>query len=98
MMGLGCPKCNHTGYSGRVAVFELLVLDELVRTAILERKTSHDIRKISIEKSGLVTLLEDGIVKVCEGTTTFEEVLRCLPRLQKPRPLSEIRRLLGVQS
>ncbi len=98
MIGRGCPKCNHTGYSGRVAVFELLVIDELVRTAILERKTSHDIRKLSIEKSGLVTLLEDGIVKVCEGTTTFEEVLRCLPRLQKPRPLSEIRRLLGVQS
>jgi type IV pilus assembly protein PilB len=94
--GRGCPQCNHTGYSGRIAVFELLILDELVRNAILERKTSHEIRHISIEKSGLVTLLEDGIVKAAEGVTTFEEVLRCLPRLQKPRPLPVIRRLLGA--
>ncbi len=98
MKSRGCPLCNHTGYNGRVAVFELLILDELVRNAILERKTSQEIRKTSIEKSGLVTLLEDGLVKAGQGLTTLEEVLRCLPRLQSPRPLPVIHRLLGVNA
>jgi type IV pilus assembly protein PilB len=96
MKGRGCPKCNHTGYHGRIAVFELLILDEMVRNAILDRRTSHEIRQISIENSGLVTLLEDGIAKAGDGITTLEEVLRCLPRLNKPRPLAEIRRSVGA--
>jgi len=93
--GKGCPYCRHTGYLGRVGIFELLILDELIRDALLEQKTSFDIRKVSIESSGLVTLLEDGICKAANGETTLEEVLRCLPRTNKPRPLGKIRRLLG---
>jgi type IV pilus assembly protein PilB len=93
--GRGCSDCKQTGYRGRVGVFELLVLNELVRDAILEQKTSHDIRKISIQHSGLITLLEDGLVKAAAGITTIEEILRCLPKLSNPRPLSEIRRLSG---
>ncbi len=93
--GRGCSDCKQTGYKGRVGVFELLVLNELVRDAILEQKTSHEIRKISIEHSGLITLLEDGLVKAAAGTTSIEEILRCLPKLNKPRPLAEIRRLSG---
>jgi type IV pilus assembly protein PilB len=76
-------------------VFELLVLDEFVRNAIIEQKTSQEIRRISIESTGLFTLMEDGIVKAASGITTIDEVLRCLPRLQKPRPLQELRRYLG---
>ena len=92
--GEGCSKCNFTGYHGRLGVFELLILDEFVRNAIIEQKTSQEIRRISIESTGLVTLLEDGIVKAAGGLTTIDELLRCLPRLQKPRPLPELRRLL----
>jgi type IV pilus assembly protein PilB len=73
----------------------LLVLNELVRDAILAQKTSHEIRQISIQHSGLITLLEDGLVKAAAGVTTIEETLRCLPKLSKPRPLAEIRRLSG---
>lgn len=94
--GRGCTNCKQTGYKGRVGVFELLVLNELVRDAILEQKNSYEIRQISIEHSGLITLLEDGLVKAAAGVTTIEEVLRCLPKLSKPRPLAEIRRLSGV--
>jgi type IV pilus assembly protein PilB len=72
----------------------LLILDEQVRNAIIEQKTSQDIRRISIESTGLVTLLEDGLVKAAAGLTTIDEVLRSLPRLQKPRPLPELQRLL----
>jgi len=93
--GRGCPECKQTGYKGRVGVFELLILNELVRDAILSQKTSYEIRQISIEHSGLVTLLEDGLVKAAAGITTVEEILRCLPKLNKPRPLAEIRRLSG---
>lgn len=93
--GRGCPKCKQTGYKGRIGVFELLVLDGLVRDAILGQKTSYEIRQISIEHSGLVTLLEDGLVKAANGLTSVDELLRCLPKLSTPRPLAEIRRLSG---
>ncbi len=95
MAGRGCPSCRFTGYLGRIGTFELLVLNELVKDAILARKTSYEIRRISLETSGLVTLLEDGIMKASKGITTVKEVLRHLPRLHKPRPLAELRRLLG---
>lgn len=93
--GRGCKLCKQTGYRGRIGVFELLVLDELVRTAILERKTSYEIRAISINHSGLITLLEDGLVKAAAGLTTVDEILRCLPIFSPPRPLVELRRLAG---
>lgn len=93
--GRGCPQCRHTGYRGRVAAFEMLILNEAVRDGLLERQTSHQIRQISIASTGLVTLFEDGIFKAAKGITTVEEALRRLPRLQKPRPLAELRRLVG---
>ncbi len=93
--GRGCTDCKQTGYKGRVGVFEVLVLNELVRSAILEQKTSYEIRQISIEHAGLVTLLEDGLLKAAAGITSVEEVLRSLPRLSSPRPLLELRRLSG---
>ena len=90
--GRGCTNCQHTGYNRRVGIFELLILDQLVRDAILERKPSKELRQISIESAGLITLLEDGIHKAAEGVTTVEELLRSLPRLQQPRPMAELRR------
>lgn len=95
--GEGCERCHFTGYRGRVAVFEALVLNEPVREAILERRTSAQIRRISLESSGLVTLLEDGLCKAAVGQTTLREVRRTLPRLAVPRSLSEIRRLSGLR-
>jgi type IV pilus assembly protein PilB len=94
-VGRGCSACHYTGYSGRVGVFELLVLNETVKDAILNKRTSSEIRRVSIETSGLITLLEDGLAKAAQGTTSLHEVLRQLPRLGRPRPLKEIRRLVG---
>lgn len=93
--GRGCKMCKQSGYKGRLGVFELLVLDERVRTAILEQKTSFDIRTISINHSGLITLLEDGLVKAGKGLTTIDELLRCLPIFSAPRPFVELCRLSG---
>src|SRR5207244_7514628 len=92
-MGRGCSQCRFTGYQGRIGAFELLVLDEMVKDAILARRTSHEIRRISLDSSGLVTLLEDGIVKAARGLTSLQEALHHLPRLTKPRPLRDLRRL-----
>jgi type IV pilus assembly protein PilB len=94
-VGSGCEHCGFTGYRGRTGVFELLVLNEYVKEAILNRKTSYEIRRISIETTGLVTLLEDGIAKAAKGITSISEVLRHLPLLEAPRPIDQINRLLG---
>jgi type IV pilus assembly protein PilB len=94
-LGRGCNLCRFTGYRGRIGAFELLVLDEMLKDAILARSTSHEIRRISLASSGLVTMLEDGIVKAARGLTSFQEVLHNLPRLTQSRPLRELRRLVG---
>ena len=95
--GGGCTQCRHLGYKGRTAVYELLILNEPVKEALIQRRTSYEIRRISTESTGLVSLLEDGILKAESGLTTFEEIIRTLPRLAKPRPLAELRRLQGVK-
>lgn len=93
--GRGCSYCKQTGYKGRVGVFELLVLNEEIRNAILAKKTSHEIRELSINYSGLMTLLEDGLLKAADGVTSISEILRCLPNLNPPRQIIELRRLAG---
>ncbi len=88
--GRGCSNCSYTGYRGRVAVYELLVLNELVKEAILLKKTAHEIRQISMDTTGLVSMREDGIAKVVKGITTFEEILAHTPRTFHTRPLRQI--------
>ena len=95
-LGRGCKACRFSGYHGRVGVFELLVMNEMVKNAILNKKSSYEIRKISIETSGMVTLLEDGLVKGARGEISLKEIISDLPRLGKPRTLAELRRILGV--
>jgi len=94
-IGRGCTACRFTGYKGRVGIFELLYLNDDVKEAVLERRTVQEIRRISIESSGLITLMEDGIAKAALGKVSLPEVMRRLPRALKPRPLHELRRLLG---
>ncbi|WP_136515162.1 GspE/PulE family protein [Geomonas edaphica] len=93
--GRGCPQCRFTGFRGRTAVFELLVMNEPVKEAILQSKSSAEIRRLSIETSGMVTLFEDGLVKAADGKISVQEVLRDLPRIGTPRPLRELKRILG---
>ena len=95
--GRGCKNCRFSGYRGRVAIFELLVMNEMVKDAILDHKSSYEIRKVSVETSGMVTLMEDGLVKGARGLVSLQEIITDLPRLGKPRPLHELRRILGVQ-
>jgi general secretion pathway protein E len=71
----GCSKCFNTGYQGRTPIFEILVLDHSLKSLILRSSDSTKIRELAI-KQNMTTLLQDGVEKIFEGTTTIEEVLR----------------------
>ena len=73
--GKGCANCNNTGFSGRIALHEVIEVGEPIREAILRKATAREINKIAIEH-GMVTMVEDGLEKALEGITTIEEVLR----------------------
>jgi general secretion pathway protein E len=71
----GCPECFNTGFRGRLGIFEIMVLNDNLKSLILK---SFDANRIKTEalRSGMTTLRQDGIQKVLEGLTTIEEVLR----------------------
>jgi len=73
--GKGCPTCNMTGYKGRTAVHEVLEITEEIRNAILNVSPMSDIRSLALQ-NGLTFLIQDGLLKVMEGITTTEEILR----------------------
>ncbi|MCL4557882.1 MAG: type II secretion system ATPase GspE [Deltaproteobacteria bacterium] len=73
--GSGCGNCVNTGYKGRTGIYEILVIDDEIRTMITKAVDSSMIKKAAVGK-GMTTLKEDGIKKVIEGTTTIKEVLR----------------------
>ncbi len=70
---VGCPRCGGLGYKGRVAVFELLKVDESFEKLIKPEASEGDLHQASL-KQGMVTMQQDGILKVIAGMTTFEEV------------------------
>ncbi|WP_253705217.1 type IV pilus assembly ATPase PilB, partial [Thermus scotoductus] len=72
--GMGCERCGGTGYKGRYAIHELLVVDDEIRHAIVAGKSATEIKEIA-RKKGMKTLREDGIYKAFQGITTLEEVL-----------------------
>jgi type IV pilus assembly protein PilB len=76
--GKGCENCYHTGYKGRAGVYEILVIDDEVRRLILIQADSGTIADTA-RKSGMRTLLEDGVVKAEAGLTSLAEVIRVCP-------------------
>jgi type IV pilus assembly protein PilB len=73
--GKGCNVCHQTGFAGRVGVFEVLVVSDAIREAVMDRKNADEIRKIAMGE-GMSSMLYDGLRKVVSGVTTLEEVLR----------------------
>lgn len=73
--GRGCPSCNMTGYRGRMAIHEVLPIDETIRHLILKTASTTEIRDY-VRKKGMEFLIDDGLKKVKEGVTTTEEILR----------------------
>ncbi|MBI4743863.1 MAG: Flp pilus assembly complex ATPase component TadA, partial [Actinobacteria bacterium] len=73
----GCPRCNNTGYKGRMGVYEVLRMSETIEKMTIERKSDDEITKVAISE-GMATLREDGWQKVKMGITSPEEVLRVI--------------------
>lgn len=71
----GCNECGHLGYKGRIGIYEVLVVSEKLMKAILTRASASEFEKIATEE-GMITLKQDGYLKVLQGITTLEEVLR----------------------
>ena len=72
----GCNTCNGTGYLGRTGIFELLEFDDALRSAIHERASAQALAEQAAARGRLVTLREDGLRWVADGTTALEELLR----------------------
>jgi type IV pilus assembly protein PilB len=73
--GRGCEKCNNTGYKGRVGLIEVMSISDEIREIILSGGTAIDIKKKAAE-SGMISLRRSGLIKIKEGITTIEEVVR----------------------
>ena len=73
--GVGCEQCKDSGYKGRIAIHELCVLDNDMQKAILGGADATRLHSFARQR-GMLTLYEDGLRKVAEGTTSLEEVLR----------------------
>jgi type IV pilus assembly protein PilB len=71
----GCPRCNQTGYKGRIGIFQLLTMTEQLETLAAEKASREEIERAAME-DGMRTLWDDGIAKVAAGLTSVEELAR----------------------
>ena len=80
---VGCDFCSYTGYRGRVAVFEVVPLDDDLRQIIVARAPHYELKNASMAK-GMTSMFQDGMQKAARGITTVEEVLRVVELDQEP--------------
>ncbi|MEK7641061.1 MAG: GspE/PulE family protein [Patescibacteria group bacterium] len=73
--GAGCDNCDKSGYKGRIGIYEVLEMDDELRSALLRNADSSEIKRIAM-KNGMTTMTEDGFLKALDGLTTIEEILR----------------------
>ena len=82
MKGKGCNSCNKTGYRGRIGIYELMLVNSKIRRMIFDNAPTQVIREGAME-NGMTTLYQDGILKVLQGLTTFEEVYRVAKKTEQ---------------
>ena len=75
---VGCDACGGTGYTGRLAIVEILLMTDAIRELVLKRCDAGEIARRAHEQ-GMVTMRDDGLAKAVAGLTTIEEVLRVTP-------------------
>ncbi|MEK7576282.1 MAG: GspE/PulE family protein, partial [Patescibacteria group bacterium] len=71
----GCDVCSHTGYKGRIGIFEAFLIDDEIERLILKNPSEAEVRAIAL-KQGMCTLIQDGMLKIIAGQTTFDELER----------------------
>ncbi|MCL2325715.1 MAG: type II secretion system ATPase GspE [Proteobacteria bacterium] len=72
---IGCKECNMSGYAGRMAIYEMMVINDDIRRLVMQRADASTIKRVA-EQHGMTSLREDGICKVLEGKSSISEVLR----------------------
>jgi type IV pilus assembly protein PilB len=90
LAGRGCDQCKHTGYKGRLAIHEVLEVNEEIRQLISSRATELAVRNAA-RRGGMRTMMEDGIAKGISGLTTLEEIVRVIARDETPSATEEAR-------
>jgi RNA polymerase subunit RPABC4/transcription elongation factor Spt4 len=83
---VGCDECNHTGYRGRIGIYEVMGVTDKLRRLIASRGSEDQIRDVAVS-GGMITLGEDGLSKVKQGITTAEELLRVVTEVREMRML-----------
>ncbi|MBI2221093.1 MAG: Flp pilus assembly complex ATPase component TadA [Acidobacteria bacterium] len=83
---VGCEQCNHTGYRGRIAIYEVMRVNDKLRRIIASRGGEDAARDVALS-SGMLTLGEDGLSKVKGGITTAEELLRVVTEVREMRTI-----------
>jgi type II secretory ATPase GspE/PulE/Tfp pilus assembly ATPase PilB-like protein len=73
----GCDKCNNIGYKGRVGIYEIFTLNDAIKELVIEKAASFKILQQAIE-DGMITMLQDGILKAIRGLTSLEEIYRVI--------------------
>ncbi|MCC9601479.1 Flp pilus assembly complex ATPase component TadA [Stieleria sp. JC731] len=73
--GIGCDQCNNTGYKGRIALFELMVMNDKIREMVMANASTDELRD-EAERNGMTTLREAGLSMAFDGVTTLDEVVR----------------------
>lgn len=82
LRGRGCSNCNKTGFRGRLGIFELMMMSSQVREMTFNEAPTNEIRKVAMGE-GMKTLYTDGILKVCRGVTTLEEVVSTAKQVEE---------------
>jgi type II secretory ATPase GspE/PulE/Tfp pilus assembly ATPase PilB-like protein len=73
--GTGCNECLETGFQGRTAVTELLLVDEIFRDAVLQKLPTRALQQVAVQQ-GMATMWQNGLNRALSGQTTLEEIIR----------------------
>jgi len=73
---VGCKYCNDTGFYGRIAILEVVLVDDTMREMITKRQSIDEIKKYAVESCGMLTLRDDAYIKVRDGVTSLDEAIR----------------------
>jgi len=74
---VGCPRCNNTGYFGRIGIFECMYVDKEITSLVNQNASEDEIEKLACQK-GMITMFQDGILRVLDGETTITELVRVI--------------------
>lgn len=76
--GGGCEKCGKTGYKGRIAILEMLAMTQPIQEMLISKEVSNQAVLEEAKKNGMITMQQDGFIKVMQGVTSYEEVFRVI--------------------